>query len=44
MALITQVKNLTLGEVHRKLNLHKSRDAEFFHEWQNINSSLSEAD
>ena len=44
MALITQAKNLTLGEVHRKLNLHKSRDAEFFHEWRNINSSLSEAD
>ena len=44
MPLITQAKNLTLGEVHRKLNLHKSRDAEFFHEWQNIDSSLSEAD
>ena len=44
MPLITQAKNLTLGEIHRKLNLQKSRDARFFHEWQDVDSSLSEAD
>ena len=44
MPLISQAKNLTLGEVHRKLNLHKSRDAKFFHEWRDIESPLSEDD
>lgn len=44
MPLVTQAKNLTLGDVHRKLNLHKSRAATFFHEWRDVNSPLSEAD
>ena len=44
MPLITQAKNLTLGDVHSKLNLHKSRDAKFFHEWRDVDSALSEAD
>jgi hypothetical protein len=44
MPLITQANNLSLGEVHRKLNLQVSRDRTFFHEWRGVSSSLSEAD
>lgn len=44
MPLITQANYLTLGEVHRKLNLHKSTDRDFFHEWRDIDVTLAEVD
>ena len=44
MPLITQANYLTLGEVHRKLNLHKSRKTNFFDEWRDPDVSLSKVD
>jgi hypothetical protein len=44
MPLITQANYLSLGEVYRKLNLKKSSDRNFFHEWRDVNSELSEQD
>jgi hypothetical protein len=44
MPLITQANYLSLGEVYRKLNLKKSSDRNFFHEWRDVNSALSEQD
>jgi hypothetical protein len=40
--LITQANYLSLGEVYSKLNLKKSSDRNFFHEWRDVNSELSE--
>lgn len=44
MPLITQAKNLTRREVEKKLNLRRSKDPQFFYEWQNVELVLSDSD
>ncbi len=42
MPLITQANYLSLGDAHRKHNLEKATDRNFFYEWRDVNSELSE--
>ena len=44
MPLITQAKNLTLGEVQKRLNLQEIEELSFFEEYQNKLSELAEND
>ena len=44
MPLITQAKNLTLGDVQRTLNLREIEDLNFFEEYQDQPLELAEND